>query len=122
MGRGETAGVGLDAPAVVSAGATSVGADSSAGAVSPSRSMTCWVEVEAEGAVGRDGVGGGDASWDEVERREKAEATEPPESEVGETEPSLVGRGAFLVDLVGLMVEVGGRGLCVGRVVWVVCG
>ena len=83
--------------------------------------MTCWVEGEAEGAVGRDGDGGGDASADGVERREKTEATDPPESEVGETEPSLVGRGAFLEDLVGLMVEGGGRGLRVGRVVWVVC-
>ena len=121
LGRGEAAGVGLDAPAVVSAGGASLGTDSAAGAVSSSRSMTCWGEGEAEVASGRGGDGGGDASADGVERREKAEATDLSESEVGETEPSLVGRVAFLEDLVGLMVEGGGRGLRVGRVVCVVC-
>ena len=70
LGRGEAAGVGLDVPAVVSAGGASLGMDSAARAVSSSSTMTCWCEGEAELALGRGGDGRRDASSDRVERSE----------------------------------------------------
>ena len=70
LGRGEAAGVGLDAPAVGAAGGAALGMDSAAGGVSSSSTMTRWCEGEAELALGRGGDGRMDASSDMVERSE----------------------------------------------------
>ena len=96
LGRGETAGVGLDGPADVSAGGASSGMDSAARAVSSSSTMTCWWEEEAELALGRGGEGRRDASSERVERSEKAEASDFSESEVAEGDWSRGGWGACL--------------------------
>ena len=122
LGRGETAGVGLDGSAGVSSGGASSGMDSESRTVSSSSTMTCGCEEEAELAWGRGGEGIRDAASDKVEWTEASEASDLAESsEVAEGEVSRGGGACVRPCLRGVvvvrMVWFGGLCLWVGRVV-----
>ena len=111
LGRGETAGVGLDGSAGVSSGGASSGMDSESRTVSSSSTMTCGCEEEAELAWGRGGEGIRDAASDKVEWTEASEASDLSESsEVAEGEVSR-GGGSLLSAVSAWSGFVAGHGL-----------
>ena len=122
--RGEAAGGRLDGPAGISSGGVSSGRVAVTGVGSSSTSMTSRLGEEAEVALGRGVVGGGDTSSDMLDWTEGAEATDPSVSlEVADGEEPREGGGACVrpclrgVEALRDMVWSGGWCLWVGRVV-----